>query len=103
MGIGKEIEMEWKHRRDSALPYQEWLEFDPESIVQVSNAYGDKRIGQAKGFWWGYEQDMGEVSEGTIVKARCLSTPKTPKPQNPIHKPIDVSRLIDRTTERKLL
>ena len=46
---------------------------------------------------------MGNISEGTIVKARCLSKPKAPKPQNPILKPIDVSRLIERNVERKLL
>lgn len=68
---------EWINRRDSALPYQEWRAFEPYEIVQVANAYGDKRIGQAKDFWWGYEQDMGEISEGTIVKARCLSKPLT--------------------------
>jgi hypothetical protein len=64
---------EWKIRRDSSMPYQEWSPFPPEAIVQIKNCYGDSRIDQASKFWWGYERNN---SEGVITRARRLDRPR---------------------------
>jgi NTP pyrophosphatase (non-canonical NTP hydrolase) len=63
----------WLLRKDSSMPYQIWNEFQPEEPVEVMNAYGDVRTGFAKDLWWGYETELGEISEGTITKARRLT------------------------------
>lgn len=65
-----------KERRNAFMPYQEWNPYPPEAIVLVENSYEDKRIGLAKDFWWGYEEDMGSVADGVIIKARRLDRPK---------------------------
>ena len=64
------------YRRDSFMPYQDWNAFPGDAIVLVRNAYDDFRIGLAKNFWWGYEEDMGQVAEGVIVMAKRLDRPK---------------------------
>jgi hypothetical protein len=60
----------WKWRRNAPMPYQEWRAFPKGTVVEVSNAYGDVRQGLVEDFWWGYEQEMGQVGEGVIIKAR---------------------------------
>lgn len=60
----------WLHRRDSAFPYQTWNAFPKGTVVEVGNAYGDVRQGFVEDFWWGYEQEMGQVGEGVIIKCR---------------------------------
>ena len=69
----------WLERRDSSMPFQVWRAFEGHEIVQVVNARGDRCIGVAKEFWWGYEEDMGELADGVIVKTRRLCTPKSTK------------------------
>lgn len=64
------------HRRDSSYPFQEWRAFDKSAIVQVWNAYGDTRIGDAASFWWGYEHELGGIGEGVITRARRLDRPR---------------------------
>lgn len=59
------------------MPYQEWRPFPPEAIVLVVNAYGDRKINQAKEFWWGYEMECGSIGEGVIVRAARLDRPRT--------------------------
>jgi hypothetical protein len=70
----------WLNRRDDAsLPFQTWDAFPPEAIVQVRSAYYPDipdAIGPARNFWWGYEEDLSEIGEGVIVKARRLDKPK---------------------------
>ena len=66
----------WKYRKDYWLPFQDWNEFPPNAIVLVRNAYGDRRIGLAKDFWWGYERDFGDIAEGVIIAAKRLDRPK---------------------------
>lgn len=67
---------EWKNRfQDAFMPYQDWKAFPDEAIVQVRTFYGDSRIGPAKSFWWGYEEEMGAIGEGVIIKARRLDKP----------------------------
>lgn len=70
---------DWKRRRDSFMPYQEWNAFPPEAIVLVKNAYGDSRIDQAKNLWWGHEEEFGKVGEGVILLARRLDRPSKAK------------------------
>lgn len=65
----------WCRRQDSAMPFQTWRAFPDDAIVQIRNAYGDTRIGLAKDFFWGYEEEMGHISEGTIIRARRLDRP----------------------------
>lgn len=60
---------EWRYRKFSAFPYQTWLPFPPEAIVQVKNMYGESRIGRSITFWWGYEPWN---LERVITKARRL-------------------------------
>lgn len=67
---------EWKSRRDAGMPFQTWKPFPPEAIVQIKNAFGDSRIGPAKSFWWGYEEELGGVGEGVITAARRLDREK---------------------------
>ena len=67
--MGSKMASEWKHRRDAPYPYQNWLPFPPEAIVQIKNVCGESRIGRSITFWWGYE---GGNHEGVIVKARRL-------------------------------
>jgi hypothetical protein len=70
---------EWMKRSESGMPFQDWCPFPPDAIVQIRNAFCDTRIGPAKSFWWGYETEFGEISEGVIVKARRLDRPKEAK------------------------
>lgn len=63
-------------RRDSSFPFQHWKAFPSEAIVLVKNAYGDRRIDQAKNLWWGYEIECGELGEGVIIEARRLDRPR---------------------------
>ena len=65
---------EWQLRLDALYPYNTWLPFPPEAIVQIKNVYGESRIGRSITFWWGYE---GGNYEGVIVKARRLDRGKT--------------------------
>ena len=65
--------MSWLLRRDSAFPFQTWkLPFEDSAIVLVKNVYGKMSIGPVKNFWFGYEQDFGQIAEGVIVKVRRL-------------------------------
>lgn len=65
---------EWVYRwRDAPMPYQTWAPFPPEAVVQVTNKYGEDRIGPAASFWWGWDQHN---PEGVITKARRLDRPK---------------------------
>ncbi|MGD9670268.1 MAG: hypothetical protein AB7U75_14720 [Hyphomicrobiaceae bacterium] len=59
----------WQHRTDANFPYQRWQPFPDEAIVEVANVHGEKSIGPARNFWWGYEQHN---PEGTITRARSL-------------------------------
>ncbi len=59
----------WLNRRDAQFPFQIWLPFPQNAIVQVKNAYGDSRIAIVKEMWWGYEKDN---EEGVIVAARRI-------------------------------
>lgn len=68
--------MNWVYRRNSTYPYQTWKPFPAEAIVQVSNAYGDKRIAKSGDLWWGYEEENGRAAEGVISKARRLDKTK---------------------------
>ena len=63
-------------RRDASMPFQEWLPFPPEAIVQVWNVFGESRIAQSVDLWWGHEFEMGGTAEGVIVRARRLDKPK---------------------------
>ena len=64
---------ELKHRSDAGMPYQEWRPFSNDTLVEVENAYGDKRVGLVKDFWWGYERELGGVGEGVIISARKVA------------------------------
>lgn len=64
--------MTWVSRINAAFPFQTWRPFPPEAIVQIKNCFGDSRIGPASSFWWGYEEELGCIGEGVIVKARRL-------------------------------
>lgn len=68
--------MTWAERRNSGMPFQTWKPFPDAAIVQIKNCFGDSRIGPASSFWWGYEEELGSVGEGVIVKARRLDKPK---------------------------
>jgi hypothetical protein len=58
---------------DAAMPYQNWHVFHPMAIVQVRGRY-EARIAQVKDLWWGYEEEgSGNIGEGVILQARCLS------------------------------
>lgn len=70
--------MDWKLRRDAHMPYQNWKPFPCDAIVQIKNAYGDTKIGPASTFWWGYEEEVGDIGEGVITRARRLDNPKQP-------------------------
>lgn len=63
----------WLRRSEAFMPYQTWLPFPPEAIVQIKNCHGDSNIGQAKDFWWGFERGN---DEGVITIARRLDQPK---------------------------
>jgi len=63
-------------RRNSSFPFQTWNAFPLEAVVLVKNAYGESKVDLAKNLWWGYEQEMGSVSEGVIVKAKRLDRAK---------------------------
>lgn len=68
---------EWLNRRDHAsMPFQAWEPFPPDAIVQIKNVYGQSSIGPATAFWWGYEQEMGEIGDGVIIQARRLDRPR---------------------------
>jgi hypothetical protein len=58
------------------MPYQTWKPFPPEAIVQARTAFDQEVIGPAGKLWWGYETDLGRISESVIVKARRLDRPK---------------------------
>lgn len=60
----------WIRRRDSAMPYQRWCPFHPDALVQVKNAYGETRVDATRNMWWGYETELGDVSDGVIMVAR---------------------------------
>ncbi len=65
---------EYVLRRDAAMPYQTWRPFPDDEIVEVVNVDGEKRVGRASSFWWGYEWERGgNAGEGVIVKARIVS------------------------------
>ena len=65
----------FKYRRNSGLPYQNWNAFPPEAIVLVYNYYGDRKIAIAGDLWWGYEEELGDIGEGVIAKAKRLDRP----------------------------
>jgi AAA domain len=67
----------WKYRRDSAMPFQTWTEFPPETLVEVRNKNNTTGQGLAKNFWWGYETEAGEIGEGVIIAARRLTIGQT--------------------------
>ena len=70
---------DWKRRRDEAMPYQDWHPFPPDAIVQVRSYFFPDvpdNIGTAGSLWWGYEYEMGEISESVIAQARRLDRPK---------------------------
>jgi hypothetical protein len=65
---------EWKDRFvEAPMPYQVWMAFPPDAIVQVKNIFGESNIGPAKDFWWGFERDN---PCGVIRHARRLDRPK---------------------------
>lgn len=65
--------IKWLYRwHDAPMPYQEWREFAPDQFVEIANAYGDVRRGYAREYWWGYEEECGQISEGVIVRARPI-------------------------------
>ncbi len=68
--------MTWLKRNDYGLPYQTWCPFNKNDIVEVKNMYGETKIGPAHSFWWGYENTIGVISEGTIIEARLIPQPK---------------------------
>lgn len=70
---------DWVHRREAAMPFQTWMPFEPDDIVQVKNAHGDSATGPARLFWWGYETWGGVVTETVITSARRLSKKKVMK------------------------
>ena len=66
----------WLTRRDDApFPFQNWTPFPPEAIVQVRGRNGS-RIAVSKDLWWGYAEEMGDTSDGVILRARRLDRPK---------------------------
>lgn len=65
-----------KQRRDTWMPYQIWNAYPPEAIVLVKNAYGARRIDLAGKLWWGYQEEMGCVSDGVIMEAKRLDRPR---------------------------
>lgn len=67
---------EWVRRQNAPFPFQTWRPFPKEAIVQIRNAHGQRNIGPAGSFWWGYEEEAGEVGEGVITAARRLDRPK---------------------------
>lgn len=58
---------DWKERRTTDRPFQEWHPFLPDTLVAVQNCLGDETIGYARDFWWGWEDNN---PEGGIVRAR---------------------------------
>ena len=73
----------WLRRADAPMPYQRWCPFPDNAIVQVRSTYHPEipdAIGPAKSFWWGYEQEFGNTSEGVISRARRLDKPKKDTP-----------------------
>lgn len=68
----------WIFRKEFPYYYQDRCPFKPNDIVQVCSFYEDvhSNIGPAQSFWWGYEEECGQVGEGVIYKARVLSKPK---------------------------
>lgn len=68
---------DWVYRKDTSMPYQMWKPFPDEALVQVSSYYEDVPdvIGLVKNFWWGYEEEVGQVGEGVIKRARRLDRP----------------------------
>jgi len=58
--------------KDATFPYSGWHPFPPNAIVQVKNQAGQSTIGPVKSFWWGYSQELGEISQGVIVQCRRL-------------------------------
>ena len=69
----------WQQRAHAAIPFQGWMPFPIDAIVQVKNQHGESRIGPAGTFWWGYEKDLGGVADGVITRARRLDKPKEQK------------------------
>ena len=50
--------------------------FPAEAIVEIASTHGVTAIGPARKFWWGDEQEVGEIGEGVITRARRLDKPK---------------------------
>ena len=65
----------WVYRRDSSFPYQTWKPFPDDAIVLVKGIDGDRNIGPAKDFWWGYEDGFSGPTEGVIIAAKRLERP----------------------------
>lgn len=66
---------EWLSRWDAPMPFQTWRPFPEDAIVCVEGPDGERNTGPVTKFWWGYEQDMGRISDGVIVRARRLDRP----------------------------
>lgn len=75
----------WKKRfRDARMPYQNWMPFPKDAIVQVRSAFFPDvpdSIGPASSFFWGYEQEFGDIGEGVICSARRLDKPRATSAQ----------------------
>ncbi len=69
----------WSKRWDSSMPFQDWKPFPEDAIVQVRSCYWpdvSDSIGPASSFFWGYEEELGEIGEGVITRARRLDKPR---------------------------
>lgn len=78
---------EYKFRAMSLMPYQSWKPYPDGAIVLAYNSYDDRVIAQVKDLWWGYEEDMGSVAEGVLVKAKRLDRPRSKSLHTPY--PVD--------------
>lgn len=80
-------EAPWQLRRESTMPYQNWCPFGPDDLVEVENGQGDKRMGLAKTFGWGWVPDDPEhviTKARLVVKAAQKKAATLPK-LSPIH------------------
>lgn len=65
-----------QRKRDASMPYQNWHPFASSDWVEIQNAYGDTTKGFAGDFWWGYEEDCGDIGEGVVIKTRRIARMK---------------------------
>lgn len=96
-------EAPWQLRRESTMPYQNWRPFSPGDLVEVENGLGDKRMGLASLFDWGWVPDDPEhvITKARLVvravppqlspidgeQPRCVPMPTIPvrEPAYPVH------------------